>query len=257
MIRLFKLLMFSMATIFFLFFALCINLFCVLVGKDLQRLLTVASTRWAKTILWILKISVLVEGQEHFQNDTPYFIVSNHQSYLDVIIIASVFPTIFVAKKDVQSWPILGWLASLGGTLFIDRKAFRGTVQSISLIEKALRKRINVLVFPEGTSNNGELIFPFKSSLFNAALATQCNVLPLSLNYKMINNSPVVRSNRDIVCWYGDMTFTDHFWNVLNVRSVEVLLDIHHQISIGEKQSAKDISQTAYDVVNAGFHNVA
>ncbi len=257
MIRIRKLLLFSAATIIFLCIAICIQIVFMVLRKKPLRILTVTSAHWASVMIWILNIKVSVTSENAIDPSANYLIVSNHLSYIDVIIIASIIPTLFVAKKDVQSWPVIGWLASLGGTLFIDRTAFRGTKNSVEEIEKALLEGMNVNIFPEGTSTNGETMLPFRSSLFTAPIHTNVSVLPISLNYEKINNASVCLLNRDIVCWYGDMTFMDHFLDVLKAESIEASLVIHRSISTACITNAKDLANRAHDVVTSRVHKLA
>ncbi|MFA5834338.1 MAG: lysophospholipid acyltransferase family protein [Bacteroidota bacterium] len=229
---------------------------CFILRIDPQRTLTQLTTLWARTMLWILNVNVTARWQSDVHQQSPHMIVANHQSYVDVIIIASIMPTLFVAKDDVRSWPVFGWLASLGGTLFIDRKAFRGALHSMEQIAKALRCGINVQVFPEGTSTNGSAVLPFRSALFNAAISSCSAILPLSVNYESINSSQVNNVNRDFLCWYGEMTFTNHFWRLLSLQSAHVSVVIHPSIRFGEADSAKTISQAAFSSVVNGFRRI-
>jgi 1-acyl-sn-glycerol-3-phosphate acyltransferase len=251
--RLYKLLLFLIGSLIFLSIVFCVRLVFLFSLKNPQRSLSQLATLWASVMVWILDISVTANEEIMNLNSSHHLSASNHQSYLDVIIIASMISTLFVAKKDVQSWPILGWLASLGGTLYIDRKAFRGAKNSMIDIEKALLNNCNVHIFPEGTSSNGETIFPFRSSLFNAALNAHCAVLPITVNYEMINGEKVNISNRDLVCWYGDMTFISHFWNLLQITSCTVRIIRHESINSVEHQSPKDLSTISYHAVYQGF----
>ncbi len=252
--RVFKLLLFLIASIIFLVIALFVRIGHYVVLKNPQRALSMLTTIWAKVMVWIVTIKVILKGDRSIGNEVPYLIISNHQSYLDIIIIASKIQTLFVAKMDVQSWPILGWLASLGGTLYIDRKAFRGAKDSIRNIEKVLENSICVTIFPEGTSSNGETIFPFRPALFNAALATKSKLLPMTLNYEVIDNLPVSKANRDFVCWYGDMTFAKHFWEVLRLDSIEVSILIHPVIITTDFPNAKELSTVTHNTINKGFN---
>lgn len=254
--RIYKLFLFLFSSLIFLIIVFCVRMFFLFSLRNPQSTMSKLSSVWAMVMIWILDITVTIHEEIKDLKNTRFFIVSNHQSYLDIIIIASKFQTLFVAKKDVQSWPILGWLASLGGTLYIDRKAFRGAKNSIRSIEKALKNRICVNIFPEGTSSNGETIFPFKPALFNAAFAAQCIILPITLNYEAIDNLPVCKSNRDLVCWYGNMTFANHFWKVLRLDSIEVSILVHPVILPANFSNAKELSLAAFNAVNNGFKRV-
>ncbi len=254
--RIFKLTAFAGTTIIFLGGVFFIRAVHFLVLRDSQWILPRLTKQWARVMIWILHIKITCGYEQSNIMSDHYLSVSNHQSYLDVIVIASQMPSLFVAKKDVQSWPIIGWLSSLGGTLYIDRKAFRGSKHSVVEIEQALCRNINVHIFPEGTSNNGESIFPFRSSLFTAACSTNNSILPISVNYERIDHIPVDKSNRDMVCWYGDMTFPDHFWQVLGIDSIDVSLVIHPPFSTMNFETSKEVSMAAYNFVSTGFNRL-
>ena len=160
-----------------------------------------------------------------------------------------MFPTLFVAKKEVQQWPILGWLAMLGRTIFVDRNSFRGTSEAVDEVETALQLHNNVLVFPEGTSTTGERVLPFHPSFFTAPIHTSSAVLPISIVYKRINNSTINKKNNSIVCWYGSMTFIDHFWNVLKQKSIDVEVKIHRYEYCQPIDEAKALAKKFHDII--------
>lgn len=112
---------------------------------------------------------------------------------------------------------------------------------------------VNVLFFPEGTSTNGEYIAPFKPSLFRSVVNAKCPVLPVTLNYCTIAGSPVDRSNRDLICWYGTMTFSDHFWALLNVRSLHASITVHTILQSSPKHDPKLLSDSAFSAIVNGF----
>ena len=107
-------------------------------------------------------------------------LVCNHLSYLDILIIASLTPCVFVAKSEVKHWPVLGWFAMLTGTLFVHREKRSQTALSVDEIGTALRRGSLVVLFPEGTSSGGETVLPFKSSLLEPAVQQSH---PLSVSF--------------------------------------------------------------------------
>ncbi|MFZ4621581.1 MAG: lysophospholipid acyltransferase family protein [Bacteroidota bacterium] len=250
--RLLKIILFGLTSVFFLSAAFLFHVVTfALPGR--QRLLAGLVVLWAKTTTALLGIDVSFSGREHL-NNSGMLIVANHQSYLDIIILASVIPTLFVAKKEVRSWPLLGWLATLGGTLYIDRTAFRGASEAMEKIISALRGGTNVLVFPEGTSTNGELVAPFRPALFRSAVNAERSILPVTINYVLVSGENAGRRNRDLFCWYGAMTFTDHFWRLLNVRSLTSHIVIHPPIPHSSPSDPKELSETAFLEISKGFH---
>ncbi len=258
MIRLLKLFLFLTVSFFFLFTAALFRFVMFLVPRLRQRLSAALTVLWARSTLAVIGISVSATGTEHLVRN-GMLAAANHQSYLDIIILASVMPALFVAKKEVRTWPLLGWLATLGGTLYIDRNAFRGAVKAMESIVTALQEHVNVVIFPEGTSTNGEQIVRFKPALFRSALVAECPVLPVTITYRSVNGEEATSLNRDLFCWYGDMTFTDHFWKLLNTRILTVSVVIHppilHDLHDPNDpfEDAEQLSDRTFNVVSAGF----
>jgi len=139
---------------------------------------------WCKRLLSIFKIKVEVLGLDSFlSNQKQYLMVANHISWIDIIVIQSIKPSIFVAKSDVASWPLFGWVAQMTGTIFIKRDKVSDIKKALKKMKRRLMKR-SVCIFPEGTSTNGRYLLPFKSNLFQASIDTNKSILPLCLRYK-------------------------------------------------------------------------
>ncbi len=215
-----------------------------------QRFLAHATRRWSQTMRTILGLHVIRNFKPVDHSHSHCLIVSNHQGYLDVVVIGSIFPALFMAKSDVKKWPILGWLATLGGTLYVDRKAFRGMFDAVKKIEKILSWGINVQIFPEGTSTNGDHVLSFKPSLFSAAVSSHSKILPLTIRYLSINDAPFGPRTRDAVCWYGDMNFVHHFWNMLGQKSITASVTAHPAISPDHYPEIKWIAELAHYYVS-------
>lgn len=141
---------------------------------------------------------------------TAGLLVSNHLSYLDILLLSSVAPCVFVSKHEVKRWPIFGWCASLGGTVFIER-AKRSEVGAVG---EKIRARLAagelVVLFPEGTSSGGAEILPFKSSLLEPVVGQPSPLFATCVGYTLAGG--VVS---DAVCYWGDMTLLPHFVNLL------------------------------------------
>jgi 1-acyl-sn-glycerol-3-phosphate acyltransferase len=163
-------------------------------------------------------------------------LVCNHLSYLDIIALASLAPTVFVAKREVQSWPIFGWLASLAGTLFVDR-ARRSDVRRVNdRIRALLDNGLLVVVFPEATSTGGDTVLPFKSPLLEPALQQRHRITAGCIHYSLGDGDV-----RDEVCYWRDMTFLPHLLNVLCKSSIEASVSfeiVHHRFN-NRKQLAR------------------
>ncbi len=196
----------------------------------------------------ILNIKITVSGDEGQLERGGYVIIANHVGYVDGIILGSIFPIIFVSKREVKNWPIVGQWNVLCGTIFINRQR---KVQVASLIRQMTRKlqqEANLLLFPEGTSTNGEAMLPFQTVPLAAPLRNRSIIVPVTVTYKTIDDQPVTTANRDSVYWYGDMEFVTHFWNLLALREIDVLVTIQPKIecfrypdnSAGRKKLAED-----------------
>ncbi|HWD92971.1 MAG TPA: lysophospholipid acyltransferase family protein [Verrucomicrobiae bacterium] len=142
-------------------------------------------------------------------------LVSNHLSYIDILVLASITPAMFVAKQEVKSWPVFGFFAKLAGTVFVDRERRTRVGQTTDEIQSALDRGALVVLFPEGTSSNGETVLPFKSSLLEPA-ARQTHSLFASLIQYQLDDGDVGEE----VCYWKDMTLVPHLINLLGKRAL-------------------------------------
>lgn len=121
---------------------------------------------WARASCRILRIRCAVSGNVP---DGPVLVAANHVSYLDILVLGSLYPSIFVAKREIAEWPIFGWMARRAGTLFVDRERARDVVRVGEQMASLLERGIPVTLFPEGTASDGKRILPFLPSLFEPA----------------------------------------------------------------------------------------
>ena len=146
-------------------------------------------------------------------------LVSNHLSYLDVLAISSATPAVFVSKAEVRRWPLFGWLAALGGTIFIERQR-RTHVGAVNReIQAALDAGVLVVVFPEGTSSNGETVLPFRASLLEPVARGGHEISVAWIHYELADGDA-----RQEVCYWGDHSFFPHLIRLLGKKSVRATL---------------------------------
>jgi len=196
----------------------------------------------------ILNIKITVQGDEGQLERGGFVIIANHVSYVDGIILGSIFPIVFVSKREVKRWPIVGQWNMLGGTIFIDRQHKEQVGLLVAEMKRKLQQEANLLLFPEGTSTNGEKMLPFQTAPLAAPLRNRSIIVPVTLTYRSIEETPVTAANRDLVYWYGDMDFVTHFWRLLGLRGVEALVTIQPRVecfrykdnSAGRKKLAED-----------------
>jgi 1-acyl-sn-glycerol-3-phosphate acyltransferase len=165
----------------------------------------------------ILRVRVTVLGAA--PSAGPFILAANHLSYLDVIVLAALVPTVFVAKSEVRGWPIWGTLAWAVGTIFVDRASARDTQRVGGAIERELERGGGVTLFPEGTSTAGKDVAPFRSSLLDAAVRTGTPVHYVGLSYGTAPNDPPAHLS---VCWWGDMEFAPHFGRLCGLERIDM-----------------------------------
>jgi 1-acyl-sn-glycerol-3-phosphate acyltransferase len=169
-------------------------------------------------------------------------LVMNHLSYLDILVISALTPAIFVSKSEVRNWPLFGWLASLGGTLFIqrERRTHVGVVNRE--IESALADGVLVVVFPEGTSTNGDDVLPFRSSLLEPVTTGTHPITVGCMRYELEDGDA-----REDVCYWGDHEFFPHTVNLLGKRRVRATV----QFSAFQRTTAdrKELARQLHEAV--------
>lgn len=160
--------------------------------------------RWARGLLRLLSIDVVVEGTPP---TPPFFLVANHLSYLDIVVLLSELDTVFVAKREVRAWPVFGLGARAIGCIFVDRESRRDTVRVTDAMRRRLAEGAGILLFAEGTSSDGTTVLPLRSSLLELPAADALPVHTAALSYHTDPGDPPAAES---LCWWGDMTFLPH-----------------------------------------------
>jgi 1-acyl-sn-glycerol-3-phosphate acyltransferase len=201
----------------------------------------------------LLGINVEVRGRQSTTHPTLY--VSNHGSYLDIPILGSLIAGSFVAKTEVSGWPVFGWLAKMQRTVFVDRRR-QTTHQQRDDLQRRLELGDDLILFPEGTSNDGNKVLPFRSALFSVAerevRGEPLTVQPVSVAYVGMGALPMGHRNRPYLAWYGDMTLGPHLWNFARLARVRVVVEFHPTVTIADFGSRKALAQHCYDKVSGG-----
>jgi 1-acyl-sn-glycerol-3-phosphate acyltransferase len=196
--------------------------------------------RWGRVFGKILKIETTVEGTPPSRG----ILVSNHLSYLDIVVYASTRPCVFVSKADVRAWPAIGQLAACAGTLFLKREVKADVVRIGQQFEPLVRAGEVVCVFPEGTSSAGHEVLPFKASLFAPMAAHRWPLTPAAIRYTLDDGDPGL----DVAYW-GDMTFLPHFLNLLSKRRIRARVRFGEAIhGVADR---KQLAREAQDQVEA------
>ncbi len=180
-------------------------------------------------------------------------VVSNHLSYLDVLVISSLLPSAFITSVELKHAFLLGALTRFGGCIFVERRKPAGLKREIEEIVRVLGEGFPVVLFPEGTTSSGDRVQPFKNALFDAAISARTDILPLCLRYTKIDGTDLTVRNRDSVFYYGGATFFRHLPRFLALKSVEV--DVMPQEAIGVRghASRKELAAKAHTLVSAAY----
>lgn len=185
----------------------------------------------------------------------PTLFVSNHASYLDITILGALLPASFVAKAEVARWPLFGTLARLQRTVFIERLP-REAVTHRDEMTRRLEAGDSLILFPEGTSDDGNRVLPFKSALFSVAErrphGEPLTIQPVSIAYTQLDSMPMGRYLRPFFAWYGDMELAWHMWTAAGLGTVTVEVTFHPPVTIDDFPSRKALAQHCQQVVAKG-----
>ena len=168
------------------------------------RPLCIATSIWGNGVARIWGMNIKVSGTKP---STPFFMVSNHISYTDIVLLCAVSPAWFVSKSEVSSWPGIGKLTQMALTVFIDRETRKDVSRMNTLIADLVRKGGSVLFFPEGTTSDGNAIQPFKSSLLQPAIDLNIPVHVAVIDYTTPEEEP---PPEELVAWIDDDEFAPH-----------------------------------------------
>ena len=203
---------------------------------------------YSRFVLFFLNVKVNWNLKSDLPRDGK-LIVCNHLSYLDILILSSRIPSSFVTSTEMKETFGLGQICILAGCVFVNRKNKKNIHSEVKEITEALKEKINVIIFPEATSTNGEEVLRFRRPLFQSALDAKQNVSPITINYKKLNNEKVTRSNRDQIFWYGDMTFFSHFWKFLKIQKTVVEVTIEAEIPTTQHPDTISISSKSFEII--------
>lgn len=257
--KLYKLIVILVINLLFLLLGIAITALSLLI-KNSIKIKALCSMLWARTNCKMLGLRVSIDGS---YRDSQYgFTVCNHVSYLDIFALGSIRPSVFVSKHEVKGWPLLGWLARIAGTIFIDRKSKKAALTALAEMEQMLKQKINIVLFPEGTTSDGYVLKEFKSPLFDLPAKTRIPVIPVSLRYRGIDSHPInTKSEMDIIAWYGEMKLLPHVWDVLGHKQIDLTLffnPVIDELVAGPETPGvrKLLSLKAYESIKHGLSKI-
>lgn len=185
-----------------------------------------------------------------------YFMVCNHMSYIDILVLSKCQPAVFVTSVEMEKTFFLGDMAKLGGSFFVNRINRRKIKEEVAALQTLLEKGFNVFIFPEGTSTDGQELLPFKKSLFRVPFqAKDYPILPICLKYESIDGEPFGPNNCDKVCWYGDMTFAPHILQLMKVKEMRVKVQYLDPLFPENFADHGALTQEAFRQINEAYQN--
>jgi lyso-ornithine lipid O-acyltransferase len=186
----------------------------------------------------------------------PALMVVNHASWLDIPVLGSLTPLSFVAKREVAGWPVVGLFARLQRCIFLNRTRRSATLAANARIAERLAKGDAVVLFPEGTSNDGNRVLPFRSSLIGAALAETVGrkavVQPVAVVYVRRNGLPVTRAERPAIAWYGGMDLAPHLAAFARGGPIDAVVVWGEPIPVDAGRDRKRLTAQAEIALRAG-----
>ena len=197
-----------------------------------------------------------IVGNENLKSEPNGLFAGNHLSYMDVMFIASTVPSCFVTSVEIKETPGLGHICQMAGCLFVERRSRTSLAKEIGELQEGLERGLNVAIFPEATSTNGEQILRFRRPLFLSAGQAQKKVIPMCLNYRKLGSEPVTLKNRDSIFWYGDMPFVPHLWELCAKGNIEVDLHFLLPIQPGAEEDPGEVAARAQAAVESVFRPV-
>jgi len=207
-----------------------------------RKFLLTTKRLWCVSLVWILGVRIKRQGQ---QMAAPGLMVSNHISWLDIIVLGTQGHVSFVAKQEVAEWPVVGYLAGRSGTLFL-RRGDRDSAREVSA-EMSARIRAGefVVFFPEGTSSNGASVLRFHGRLFQPALDAGVDVQAIGIAYRGAAHS--------VVPFVGDDEFLPNLWRVMALPEIQVDLYFCPPVA-SVNQDRKGLADCTHQQIRDALH---
>jgi 1-acyl-sn-glycerol-3-phosphate acyltransferase len=169
-------------------------------------------------------------------------LVANHLSYLDIMILSAISPCVFVAKREIERWPVFGLMSRMAGTIFLDRARRAETRWAQGEMQNRLSEGLTVVLFPEATSSDGTTVLPFRSALFEAAIGAQAEISAARISYAVSDGRPETDA-----CYWGEMKMVPHAIKLLSKARVT------GHVQFGERghhfSNRKEAAQKMYEEV--------
>lgn len=194
----------------------------------------------------LLRIKVRVTGAP--VRDRAVLFVSNHVSWIDIVVIGSVLPVAFVAKSEVRKWPLVGITAVMQRTVFVDRSRRHQAADAVAQIVDRLKGGTPVVLFAEGTSSDGNRVLPFRSALLGAVEMAAAHmpqpllIQPMAIAYTAQHGIPLGRRHRPLAAWYGDLDFVPHIKTLIERTALDATVSYDEAVAADGTLSRKELT---------------
>jgi 1-acyl-sn-glycerol-3-phosphate acyltransferase len=221
-------------TLAFTLIGIALKLFFSKNTQKHNQYVTKFTQRWARCVCKFLNIEITLTNKIPSFNNA--LIVANHVGSPDIFVLGSCFQTYFISKEDVKHWPLIGFLAELGQTIFVNREKKQQVRKTILSIKNQLVAGFSVLLFPEARVTKGVDVFPFKSAHFEAAVLSNRPVLPVMIHYENSENQKIAQ--------WGNQTFIFHLIALLKNKKLKASVTVFDPIMHSERKKLSNQSHT-------------
>lgn len=206
---------------------------------------------YCRVVLKILNLKLNVVNKP--VDNQKFLLVSNHMGFIDILMMSSAMPLIFVTSKEMRETPFLGLLCDMGGCIYVERRSRSKIIEEMQSIVSTLKDGFRVVLYPEATSTNAEAVLPFKKTLMMAAPHAGVPIQPAVINFRKVNGEDFSLKWRDHLCWYGDIPFVTSMWKATTLRSIEAEIEFLEQIHATPDDDRGVIAEKAYMLVSSKF----
>ncbi len=196
-----------------------------------------------------MKLTVVNKPKE----GDKFLLVSNHMGFVDILLMASIFPMVFVTSNEMRETPFLGLLTEMAGCMYVERRSRTKILDEMKSMVKALQNGFRIVLYPEATSTNGEQVLPFKRTLMMAASHAGVPIQPAVINFRKVNGEEFSLKWRDHLCWYGDITFATSMWKALTLKSLNAEIEFLEQIHTTSEDDRGLIADKAHRMISEKF----
>ena len=209
------------------------------------KALTAASRVWAYGAARIFGLKIKICGS---RKSVRGLVVSNHLSYVDILLLGSIFPLRFAPKSDVAKWPILGWILGSSRPIWVNRSSKHASLNTMKEFSETVKNGVNLIAFPEGTTSDGKGdLFPFKSTTFEAAMHGNVPICPVLIVYKQDNISWAMDDHTPLLI---------HVWRVLQLFQIRAELHILEPVVPPDGGRRKELCRDVYNIMNERYREI-